>query len=269
MYLTANLFREDLGKSKGREVQLAMENAKLREERDAEREVKARLVAEFEAFKRLVAARKDAADTPAEVDESSKGAGAGSSQATDAPKGPVAMEDFFVVGVVPWRQFTTLAAAWRLWVQPSYIMGGMSLRDVCAEFGQDRNKNNSFFIDKSSEAATATAVKRLDDVLLLCNFTEFTNGLAVLHDTPPNKRQKTGCSTEKRTVNDLAQRKVSWLIVKLGLCDEDWGTALFGDEWEVIKKEEMAKEKAEEEKKRASEARKAEQGKAMAGAAEK
>ncbi|CAI5527908.1 unnamed protein product [Closterium sp. Naga37s-1] len=189
------------------------------------------------------------------------------------------------------------------WKKPSYIMGGMSLSDVFAEFDRDKNKNNSFFTAyarfaakgvapmcpsacerkmrrvqlvmkavetfraDSSEAATATAVKLLDDVFLLCNFTEFTNGLAVLHETPPNKKQKTGSSTKKRTHNDLHQRRVSWLIVKMGLRDEEWGTALFGDaEWGVINKEELAKVLAEEEKRRAAEAKKAEREKAKAAA---
>ncbi|CAI7872423.1 unnamed protein product [Closterium sp. NIES-53] len=49
MYLIANLLKEDLGKSKGREMQMAMENAKLKEEN-------ARINAEFEAFKSSVAA---------------------------------------------------------------------------------------------------------------------------------------------------------------------------------------------------------------------
>ncbi|CAI5500332.1 unnamed protein product [Closterium sp. Naga37s-1] len=187
------------------------------------------------------------------------------------------------------------------WKKSIYIMGGKSVSDVFSEFDQDRNKNNSFFTayarfaakgvpemsesacerkmrrvqlvmeavetfrEDSSEAAIAAAVKRLDDVFLLCNFTEFTNGLAVLRETPANKKQKTGSLTEKKTGNDVAQRRVSWLIVKMGLHDEAWGTALFGDdEWGVINKEELAKEKAEEEKRRAAEAKKAEREKANA-----
>ncbi|CAI5533297.1 unnamed protein product [Closterium sp. Naga37s-1] len=248
---------------------------KLREERDAEREDKARVIAEFEAYKRSVEARKAAADNPAEVDGSSKGTG-------------------------------TVAAAWKLWVQSIYVMGGKSVSDVFVEFDRDPNKNNSFFTayarfapkgvpqmsesgcerkmrhvqlvmeavetfrEDSSEAATAAAVNQLDDVRLLCNFTEFTNGLAVLRETPANKKQKTGSSTEKKTGNDVAQRRVSWLIVKMGLRDEAWGTALFGDdEWGVINKEELAKEKAEEEKKRAAEAKKAEREKAKAAASKR
>ncbi|CAI7901236.1 unnamed protein product [Closterium sp. NIES-54] len=121
----------------------------------------------------------------------------------------------------------------------------------------------TFRVDRS-EAETGTTVALLDDVYLLCKFTEFTNGLAVLHETLPNKKQKSGTSIEKRTVNDQAQCRVSWLIVKMGLRDEEWGTALFGDGWGVIKKEELAKEKAKEEKKRAAAAKKAELEKAKA-----
>ncbi|CAI7865813.1 unnamed protein product [Closterium sp. NIES-54] len=211
MYLTANLLREDLGKSKGREMQMAMENAKRPDQ------------SRVRSFQEL---------------------------------GPVAVEAFFIVVVVPWRESPTVSAVWKLWVQPSYIMGGKSLYQVCAEFCVDPNKNNNFFTayaqfaDKgkpqmtlgacerkmrrmhlvmqavetfrvdSSEAETGTTVALLDAVYLLCNFTEFTNGLPVLHETPPNKKQKTGTSTEKRTVNDQAQRRVSWLILKMGLRDE-------------------------------------------------
>ncbi|CAI5482231.1 unnamed protein product [Closterium sp. Yama58-4] len=225
------MLREDLGILRGRAMQLAMENAKLREELDAERADKARLMAEFEAFKRSVAARADAANASAEVDGSSKSAGVGAR--TDASKAPVAVEDFFDVVVVYWREAETVAAAWKLWVQPSQIMGGKTLAEFCAEFGRDTKKNNSFIIaysrfaakgtpvmtvgacerkmrrvhrvmvsvvtlrKDSSEAATATAVKLLDEVFALCNFTEFTNGLAVLQETPPNKKQKTGSSTEE------------------------------------------------------------------------
>ncbi|CAI5962823.1 unnamed protein product [Closterium sp. NIES-65] len=264
MHLIANELREDLGRSKGRETQLVLENQKLREERDAKREDKARVIAEFKAYKRPVEARKAAADNRAEVDGSSKGA------------------------------------------RSIYVMGGKSVSDVFAEFDRDPNKNNSFFTayarfapkgvpqmfesacerkmrrvqlvmeavetfrEDSSEAATAAAVKRLDDVRLLCNFTEFTNGLAVLRETRANKEQKTGSSTEKKTGNDVAQRRVSWLIVKMGMRDEAWGTALFGDdEWGVINKEELAKEKAEEEKKRAAEVKKAEREKAKAAASKR
>ncbi|CAI5482195.1 unnamed protein product [Closterium sp. Yama58-4] len=306
MYLTANLLRADLGKSRGREMELETENARLRKERDAEREEKAQLRAEFEAYKRSVAVRNDAANTSAEDYGSSKSAGAGASQATDASKAPVAEEDFFVVVVVSWREAKTVAAAWKLWVQPSLIMGGRSLWDVCAEFGRVKNKNNSFitayswfaakgkpdmtvsacerkmrrmhlvmvavetFREDSSEAATATAVRLLDDLLLLCNFTEFTNRLAVLHDTPPNKRQKIVSTTERSTVNDLAQCRVSWLIVRMGLRDKEWGTSLFGDDvWKQIDKEHLAKEKAEEEKKRTAAAKKAEQEKAKGTASKR
>ncbi|CAI7863105.1 unnamed protein product [Closterium sp. NIES-53] len=276
---------------------MAMENAKLKEEN-------AQIKTEFEDFKSLVAASKDEGSlwtdvqgTSAEVKGSSQ---IDPSQTTNAPKGPVAVEAFFIVVVVPWRESPTVAAAWKLWVQPSYIMGGKSLRQVCVEFCVDPNKNNSFFTtyaqfaDKgkpqmtpgacerkmrrihlvmqavetfkvdSSEAEIGTTVALLDDVYLLCNFTELTNGLAVLHETPPNKKQKTSISTEKRTVNDQAQRRVSWLIVKMGLRDKEWGTSLFGDEWGVIKKEELAKEKAEEEKKIVAAAKKAELEKAKA-----
>ncbi|CAI7893048.1 unnamed protein product [Closterium sp. NIES-53] len=278
MYLTTNLLREDLGKSKGREMQMAMENAKLKEEN-------ARIKAEFEAFKSSVAGSKDEGSSQTDA-----------SQTTNAPTGPVAVEAFFIVVVVPWRESPTVAAAWKLWVQPSYIMGRKSLRQVCGEFCMDPNKNNSFFTayaqiaDKgkpqmtrgacerkmrrmhlvmqavktfrvdNSEAETRTIVALLDDVYLLCNFTEFTNGLVVLHETPPNKKNKTGTSTEKRTVNDQAQPRVSLLIVKMGLRDEEWG---------VIKKEELAKEKAEEEKKRAAAAKKAELEKAKAVASKR
>ncbi|CAI5480190.1 unnamed protein product [Closterium sp. Yama58-4] len=306
LYLTANMLREDLGILRGRAMQLAMENAKLREELDAERADKARLMAEFEAFKRSVVARADAANASAEVDGSSKSAEGGARQAADASKAPVAVEDFFYVVVVSWREAETVAATWKLWVQPSQIMGGKTLAEVCAEFGRDTNKNNSFitaysrFAPKgkpamtvgacerkmrrvhrvmvsvvtlrkdSSEAATATAVKLLDEVFALCNFTEFTNGLAVLQETPPNKKQKTGSSTEKRTVNDLAQCKVSWLLVNKGLRDKEWATSLFGDDrWEEIHKEQLAKEKAEEEKKRTDVTKKAELEKAKGDASKR
>ncbi|CAI5990720.1 unnamed protein product [Closterium sp. NIES-64] len=173
MHLTANMLREELGILRGREMQLAMENAELREKLAAEREDKARVIAEFEAY-------------------------------------------------------------------------------------------------KSSEAATATAIKLLDEVLLVCNFTEFTNGLAVLHETPPIKKQKTGSSTEKRTVNDLAQRRVGWLLVKKGIRDQEWATSLFGDdEWEEIHKEHMAQEKAEEEKQRTAAAKKAGREKAKGEASKR
>ncbi|CAI5515285.1 unnamed protein product [Closterium sp. Naga37s-1] len=270
MHLTANMLREELGILRGCEMQLAMENAELREKLAAEREDKARVIAEFEAYKRSVEARDDAANTSAEIDGSSKSAGTGANQATDASKAPVAVEEFFVVVVVSWREATTVAAAWKLWVQPSLIMGGRSLREVFAEFDRykKKNKNSSFITAYSrSEAATATAIKLLDEVLLMCNFTKFTNGLAVLHETPPIKKQKTGSSTEKRTVNDLAQRRVGWLLVKKGLRDQEWATSLFGDdEWEEIHKEHMAEEKAEEEKQRTAAAKKAEREKAKGDA---
>ncbi|CAI5945748.1 unnamed protein product [Closterium sp. NIES-65] len=308
MHLTANMLREELGILRGREMQLAMENAELREKLAAEREDKARVIVEFEAYKRSVAARDDAANTSAEIDGSSKSAGTGANQATDASKAPVAVEEFFVVVVVSWREATTVAAAWKVWVQPSLIMGGRSLREVFAEFDRNKkkNKNSSFitaysrFADKgtpgmavgacerkmrcvhrvmvsvetlrkdSSEAATATAIKLLDEALLVCNFTEFTNGLAVLHETPPIKKQKTGSSTEKRTVNDLAQRRVGWLLVKKGLRNQEWATSLFGDdEWEEIHKEHMAQEKVEEEKQRTAAAKKAEQEKAKGEASKR
>ncbi|CAI5962723.1 unnamed protein product [Closterium sp. NIES-64] len=308
MHLTANMLREELGILRGREMQLAMENAKLREKLTAEREDKARVIAEFEAYKRSVAARDDAANTSAEIDGSSKSAGTGGNQATDASKAPVAVQEFFVVVVVSWREATTVAAAWKVWVQPSLIMGGRSLREVFAEFDRYKNKDkNSSFITAysrfavkgtpgmavgacerkmrrvhrvivsvetlrkdSSEAATATAIKLLDEVLLVCNFTEFTNGLAVLHETPTIKKQKTGSSTEKRTVNDLAQRRVGWLLVKKGLRDQRWATSLFGDdEWEEIHKEEMAQEKAEEEKQRTAAAKKAEREQAKGEASKR
>ncbi|CAI5997145.1 unnamed protein product [Closterium sp. NIES-65] len=308
MHLTANMLREELGILRGREMQLAMENAELREKLAAEREDKARVIAEFEAYRRSVAARDDAANTSAEIDGSSKSAGTGGNQATDASKAPVAVEEFFVVVVVSWREATTVAAAWKVWVQPSLIMGGRSLREVFAEFDRYKKKDkNSSFITAysrfavkgtpgmavgacerkmrrvhrvmvsvetlrkdSSEAATATAIKLLDEVLLVCNFTEFTNGLAVLHETPTIKKQKTGSSTEKRTVNDLAQRRVGWLLVKKGLRDQEWATSLFGDdEWEEIHKEHMAQEKAEEEKQRTAAAKKAEREKAKGEASKR
>ncbi|CAI5931922.1 unnamed protein product [Closterium sp. NIES-65] len=289
MHLTANMLREELGISRGREMQLVMENAELREKLATEREDKAWVIAEFEAYKKSVVARDDAANTSAEIDGSSKSAGTGANQAMDASKAPVAVEEFFVVVVVSWREATTIAAAWKVWVQPSLIMGDRSLREVCAEFDRykKKDKNSSFitayslFADKgtpgmaegacerkmrrvhrvmvsmetlrkdSSEAATATAIKLLDEVSLVCNFTEFTNGLAVLHETPPIKKQKTGSSMEKRAVNDLAQRRVGWLLVKKGLRDQEWATSLFGDdEWEEIHKEHMAQDKAEEENQR-------------------
>ncbi|CAI5960887.1 unnamed protein product [Closterium sp. NIES-65] len=308
MHLTTNMLREELGILRGREMQLAMENAELREKLAAEREDKAQVIAEFEAYKKSVAARDDAANTSAEIDGSSKSAGTRANQATDASKAPVAVEEFFVVVVVSWREATTIAAAWKVWVQPSLIMGGRSLREVFAEFDRykKKDKNSSFitaysrFADKgtpgmavgacerkmrrvhrvmvfvetlrkdSSEAATATAIKLLDEVLLVCNFTEFTNGLAVLHETPPIKKQKTGSSMEKRTVNDLAQRRVGWLLVKKGLRDQEWATSLFGDdEWEEIHKEHMAQEKAEEEKQRTAAAKKAEREKAKGEASKR
>ncbi|CAI5984568.1 unnamed protein product [Closterium sp. NIES-64] len=308
MHLTANMLREELGILRGREMQLAMENAELREKLAAEREDKARVIAEFEAYRRSVAARDDAANTSAEIDGSSKSAGTGGNQATDASKAPVAVEEFFVVVVVSWREATTVAAAWKVWVQPSLIMGGRSLREVFAEFDRYKKKGkNSSFITAysrfavkgtpgmavgacerkmrcvhrvmvsvetlrkdSSEAATATAIKLLDEVLLVCNFTEFTNGLAVLHETPTIKKQKTGSSTENRTVNDLAQRRVGWLLVKKGLRDQEWATSLFGDdEWEEIHKEYMAQEKAEEEKQRTAAAKKAEREKAKGEASKR
>ncbi|CAI6005606.1 unnamed protein product [Closterium sp. NIES-65] len=308
MHLTANMLREELGILRGREMQLAMENAELREKLAAEREDKARVIAEFEAYKRSVAARDDAANTSAEIDGSSKSAGTGGNQATDASKAPVAVQEFFVVVVVSWREATTVAAAWKVWVQPSLIMGGRSLREVFAEFDRYKKKDkNSSFITAysrfavkgtpgmavgacerkmrrvhrvmvsvetlrkdSSEAATATAIKLLDEVLLVCNFTEFTNGLAVLHETPTIKKQKTGSSTEKRTVNDLAQRRVGWLLVKKGLRDQEWATSLFGDdEWEEIHKEHMAQKKAEEEKQRTAAAKKAEREKATGEASKR
>ncbi|CAI5527698.1 unnamed protein product [Closterium sp. Naga37s-1] len=306
MHLFANMLREELGILRGREMQLAMENAELREKLAAEREDKARVIAEFEAYKRSVAAWTDNANASAEVDGSSKNSGVGASQAAARSKAPVAVEDFFFVVVVSWREAETVAAAWKLWVQPSQIMGGKTLAEVWADFGRDRNKNNSFitaysrFAAKgksdmtvgacerkmrrvlrvmvsvetlrkdSSEAATATAVNLLDEVLALCNFTEFTNGLAVLQETPPNKKQKTGLSTEKMTVNDLAQRRVSWLLVKKGLRDKEWATSLFGDaEWEEIHKEQLAKEEAEEEKKRTAAAKKAELEKAKGDASKR
>ncbi|CAI5965402.1 unnamed protein product [Closterium sp. NIES-65] len=233
MHLTANMLREELGILRGREMQLAMENAELREKLAVEREDKAR---------------------------------------------------------------------------PSLIMGGRSLREVFAEFDRYKKKDkNSSFITAysrfavkgtpgmavgacerkmrrvhrvmvsvetirkdSSEAATATAIKLLDEVLLVCNFTEFTNGLAVLHETPTIKKQKTGSSTEKRTVNDLAQRRVGWLLVKKGLRDQEWATSLFGDdEWEEIHKEHMAQEKAEEEKQRTAAAKKAEREQAKGEASKR
>ncbi|CAI6010036.1 unnamed protein product [Closterium sp. NIES-65] len=308
MHLTANMLREELGILRGREMQLAMENAELREKLAAEREDKARVIAELEAYKRFVAARDDAANTSAEIDGSSKSAGTGGNQATDASKAPVAVQEFFVVVVVSWREATTVAAAWKVWVQPSLIMGGRSLREVFAEFDRYKKKDkNSSFITAysrfavkgtpgmavgacerkmhrvhrvmvsvetlrkdSSEAATATAIKLLDEVLLVCNFTEFTNGLAVLHETPTIKKQKTGSSTEKRTVNDLAQRRVGWLLVKKGLRDQEWATSLFGDdEWEEIHKEHMAQKKAEEEKQRTAAAKKAEREKAKGEASKR
>ncbi|CAI6010194.1 unnamed protein product [Closterium sp. NIES-65] len=308
MHLTANMLREELGILRGREMQLAMENAELREKLAAERDDKARVIAEFEAYKRSVAARDVAANTYAEIDGSSKSAGTGAKQAMGASKAPVAVEDFFVVVVVSWREATTIAAAWKVWVQPSLIMGGRSLREVFAEFDRYKKKDkNSSFITAysrfaykgtpgmavgacerkmhrahrvmvsvetlrkdSSEAATATAIKLLDEVLLVCNFTEFTNGLAVLHETPPIKKQKTGSSTEKRTVNDLAQRRVGWLLVKKGLRDQEWASSLFGDdEWEEIHKEHMAQEKAEEEKQRTAAAKKAEREKAKGEASKR
>ncbi|CAI5981024.1 unnamed protein product [Closterium sp. NIES-64] len=307
MHLTANMLREELGILRGREMQLAMENAELREKLAAEREDKARVIAEFEAYKRSVAAKDDAANTSAEIDGSSKSAGTGGNQATDASKAPVAVEEFFVVVVVSWREATTVAAAWKVWVQPSLIMGGRSLREVFAEFDRYKKDKNSSFITAysrfavkgtpgmavgacerkmrrvhrvmvsvetlrkdSSEAATATAIKLLDEVLLVCNFTEFTNGVAVLHETPTIKKQKTGSSTEKRTVNDLAQRRVGWLLVKKGLRDQEWATSLFGDdEWEEIHKEHMAQEKAEEEKQRTAAAKKAEREKAKGEASKR
>ncbi|CAI5965323.1 unnamed protein product [Closterium sp. NIES-65] len=308
MHLTANMLREELGILRGCEMQLAMENAELREKLAAEREDKARVIAEFEAYKRSVAARDDVTNTSAEIDGSSKSAGTGGNQATDASKAPVAVEEFFVVVVVSWREATTVVAAWKVWVQPSLIMGGRSLREVFAEFDRYKKKDkNSSFITAysrfavkgtpgmavgacerkmrrvhrvmvsvetlrkdSSEAATATAIKLLDEVLLVCNFTEFTNGLAVLHETPTIKKQKTGSSTEKRTVNDLAQRRVGWLLVKKGLHDQEWATSLFGDdEWEEIHKEHMAQEKVEEEKQRTAAAKKAEREKAKGEASKR
>ncbi|CAI5528766.1 unnamed protein product [Closterium sp. Naga37s-1] len=278
MHLTANMLREELGILRGCEMQLAMENAELREKLAAEREDKARVIAEFEAYKRSVAARDDAANTSAEIDGSSKSAGTGANQATDASKAPVAVEEFFVVVVVSWSEATTIAAAWKVWVQPSLIMGGRSLREVFAEFDRykKKDKNSSFITaysrlaDKAPRRQPQRPLSCWTRFLLVCNFTEFTNGLAVLHETPPIKKQKTGSSTEKRTVNDLAQRRVGWLLVKKGLRDQEWATSLFGDdEWEEIHKEHMAQEKAEEEKQRTAAAKKAEREKAKGEASKR
>ncbi|CAI5964726.1 unnamed protein product [Closterium sp. NIES-64] len=235
MHLTANMLREELGILRGREMQLAMENAELREKLAAEREDKARVIAEFEAYKRSLR------EVFAEFDRYKK---------KDKNSSFITAYSRFAYKGTPGM---AVGACERKMRRVHRVM--VSVETLRKD---------------SSERATATTIKLLDEVLLVCNFTEFTNGLAVLHETPPIKKQKTSSSTEKRTVNDLAQRRVGWLLVKKGLRDQEWATSLFGDdEWEEIHKEHMAQEKAEEEKQRTAAAKKAEREKAKGEASKR
>ncbi|CAI5472056.1 unnamed protein product [Closterium sp. Yama58-4] len=276
VYVANDMLRQECGRLQGAYSQAVSQIQSL-EGRLAARDLAyAQLLAEFEALKCSGSAHSRGVTASADgAGPSNVSSGSAAAQASAAPKAISPEEAFYKLVVVEWRDAKTVAGAWALWVKKSRIMDGQSLREVRAALErQDKNFFSTFaffspsgpnamatescdrkmrrmalvmqavetFRVDSSEEATATAVARLDSVLAITSFRDFTDGL-IVGDTLPKKRSRKAMKDGKST-NEHSQRVISWHLVKMRLRDEAWAVRLFGAEWETIKAAEEAKDAA-------------------------